>query len=237
MPKILLACPVSDYKEYILFEWLHHLKTLDGFFDIFLVDNSYTPDLAIKLKKAGYNIIGVMPDKNDVKKVRTMAKCMEIIRNYALINNYDYLFSLECDVFPPKDIIARLLEINNPAAGATYFIDSGPFSRLMVQRTEPETLAGESIVRNLTIDESFLFCDGTVKFAFGIGLGCVLIHKSILTRVKFRYEPGSLVHADSYFYRDLYNLKQPVKVHTGIICTHINQDWGEIARKQKSINQ
>ena len=39
-----------------------------------------------------------------------MAKSHETIRQKALKGNYDYLLHLESDVFPPIDIIERLLE-------------------------------------------------------------------------------------------------------------------------------
>jgi hypothetical protein len=241
MTKILLACPISDHKEYIIYEWLEYLKKLETEFDILLVDNSHTIDFSIKITRLGYKVIRVEPFKNDPNKNKTMAKCMEIIRLYALAGNYDYFFSLECDVFPPVHIINTLyktkLEKSDKEAviGATYFIDQGEYSRLMIQRIEPDKPGSESIVRNLTIDESFLFCNGQVKYAFGIGFGCVLIHRATLEKITFRTEPGSQLHADSIFYKDLYALKIPVLVHTGIICHHINQDWGIIINKEKQI--
>lgn len=229
--KILLACPVADIKDYILFEWLKHIQKLTFKPDVFLVDNSSTESLSRVLKRLGINVLHVAPLANDPKKARTMAKCWEVIRAYTLANGYDYFFSLECDVFPPLDIIERLLAMQNDVAGALYCIDTGQYSRLMVQRLEPDTTANETIIRNLTIDESFLFADGSVKYAFGIGLGCVLIHKNVLQKITFRTEPQSDVHPDSILYKDLYALKIPVKVHTGIICQHYNNDWGQTIKQ------
>jgi hypothetical protein len=67
------------------------------------------------------------------------------------------------------------------------------------------------------------FVDGDVKKVFSCGLGCVLIHRSVLKEVVFRYEEGSPVHPDSFFYADLDAKKIPVYVDTSIYCKHDNQ--------------
>jgi hypothetical protein len=74
------------------------------------------------------------------------------------------------------------------------------------------------------IDENdILLVSGGLEKVFSCGLGCVLIEKSVLKDVIFRYEENAPVHPDSFFYADLDSKQIPVYVDTSIICEHKNQ--------------
>jgi hypothetical protein len=241
MHKILLACPISDLKEYILWDWLDYIKKLNYPVDILLVDNSKSDNLQKRIYEkypncAQFVCTHIIINKKDITKRLIMAESMETIRRQALIFNYDYLFSLECDVFPPFDIIEKLLETNAPVTGATYFINHGVDSKIMLQRMESPAFGNDSIVRMFTRDEGFLFCDGTIKHIFSCGLGCVLIKTDILKKIKFRVEDnkqGQPAHHDFFFFKDLYSLKIPVLVDTSIICKHFNSSWNKIFENER----
>jgi hypothetical protein len=245
MPKILLACPISDYKSYIIWDWLKYIQKLTYPVDNLLVDNSNDVDSMLQISKQYPNITvaHIQQRKDDVSRRHVMAESMEFIRYVStrLIDTskkYDYLFSLECDVFPPLNIIEKLLKIDGPVVGATYFINHGADSKLMLQRIEPKYFGNDSIVRMLTQDESFLFCDGTVKHVFSCGFGCVLIKTEVLKKVKFRAvdDPeGKLIHHDNTFFLDIYKQQIPVKVDTSIICKHFNSSWHKIFQKENKL--
>jgi hypothetical protein len=78
---------------------------------------------------------------------------------------------------------------------------------------------------NFDIYDDADFVDGTVKQVFHLGLGCVLIRRDVLEKIKFRYVPGVEVFPDSYFAEDCYRNKINIWAHTGLICEHRNQDW------------
>lgn len=237
MYKILLACPISDLKEYILWQWLEYIQNFTLPVDIILVDNSHTSklqqEICIKYPKIIY--YRIVTNINDKTRRHDMAESMNVIRSYAIKNNYNYLFSLECDVFPPYNIIECLLRIKNDVAAATYFIDHGADSKLMLQRFENPNFGNDTVIRMMTQNEGFAFADGTVKNVFSPGLGCVLINTDILRQIIFRVENSKdsyQAHHDFFFYKDLYTLKIPVKVDTSIICKHINSSWYNIYVKK-----
>ena len=90
----------------------------------------------------------------------------------------------------------------------------------MIQKIEE---FGNELRETYNLDENDIdFVDGDVKKVFSCGLGCVLIHRSILQQVGFRYEEGSPVHPDSFFFADLDQKGFPVYVDTDIYCEHFN---------------
>lgn len=236
--KILLACPISDIKEYILWEWLEYIQKLTLSVDIMLVDNSHTNKLQSKISEKYPKIVcpRIVTYIQDKTRRHDMAESMNVIRSYAIKNNYDYLLSLECDVFPPLDIIEKLLSIKNDVAAATYFIDHGADSKLMLQRMENPKFGTDTVIRMMTQDEGFAFADGSVKNVFSPGLGCVLIKTDVLRKIIFRVEDikqGQPAYHAFFFYKDLYILQIPVKVDTSLICKHVNSSWYDIYENNK----
>jgi hypothetical protein len=233
---VLLACPVSNYKNYIFWDWLEHIKKLSYPVDFIFVDNSKDDLFSNKIKAAGFKCIHLNPDFDDYSKRYSIAASMDYIRAYAVIQKYDYLFSLECDIFPPLDIIERLIKIDNPVSSALYFTNYGAKSQLMVMRLEKPEFGPSTISRILTTDESFLFTDGTIKNVYGAGLGCTLIKNEVLQNIRFRVIPEQHTHHDVIFANDLYKRQIPVKVDTSIICKHVNSDWTKIFENERKTN-
>ena len=167
-----------------------------------------------------FNVGRVTPSQYDLSYKHILAKSHERCRKYALENNFDYMLHLETDIFPPIDVIERLLEAKREVIGALYHIELGERSTLMIQQIEE---FGDAHRETFNLEESDLeFVDGEVKRVFSCGLGCTLIHKSVLKQVSFRYEEGSPVHPDSFYFADL-NIKNiPVFVDTSIYCKHDN---------------
>jgi hypothetical protein len=131
------------------------------------------------------------------------------------------LLHLESDVFPPLDVIEDLISANKRVVGALYHIELGEQSKLMIQGIEGFGMAHRE---TFNLDESDLsFVDGTVKPVFSCGLGCVLIHRSVLEKVPFRFEGDGSVHPDSIYYGDLNQQGIRVWAHTGIYCEHENK--------------
>jgi hypothetical protein len=232
-PRILLACPVSDKKAYIIFKWIDCIKKLSWKPDILLVDNSRDPLWYKSLLKSKISVSHYQPpDGAGIRSV--MAACNEMIRLYALQQNYDYLFSLECDIFPPRNIIEHLLSVPGPVKSASYFIETEEKTTMLAQEVEPFTL--HAMTRNLNVWDAFLSCDGQINFVYHCGLGCVLISQNVLKRIRFFVTNQDDSHADSNFYKDLFFKGIPVLKDTSIFCDHYNQDWNEIYKKESVWN-
>ncbi|MCF8359238.1 MAG: hypothetical protein K9H26_10795 [Prolixibacteraceae bacterium] len=237
MKKVLVACPLSEYKHYIIPLWIEHLKKMKSVypFDILLVDNSHNKTYSRFLKEYSgcIQIVHRPPHKNEKLLSQTMAACNNIILNHLSRNNYDYLFSLECDVFPPFDSLPRLLAANCNVISGIYNIGRGATKKAMIQVLEKNSVP-ELNVRNVTTREGFQLIDGTIKPIFGCGIGCTLINANLLKNYSFHVDQKFTIHADTHFYTDMYNAGVPVYLDTSIFCEHHNTaNWSEINKRHE----
>jgi cellulose synthase/poly-beta-1,6-N-acetylglucosamine synthase-like glycosyltransferase len=240
-PKVLLACPTADVKNYCFEQWIENVFSLNyPNYDIIMFDNSNDGGENAKyLQSFVWQKYGQLGERfkainsliqNGVQANSTYVKlCMSHndCRTYALKNNYDYLFHLESDIMPPKDVIQRLMFHKKNVIGGVYYIAEGSGRRNIIYQhlelapthlTSIETLVSEEI--NLM--------DGEIKKVAQIGLGCVLITRKLLEKIHFRYENHRTCHPDTYFNEDCYSINVPVYADTSIICSHENKAWGII---------
>jgi len=226
--KILICSPTANIKDYCIDEWLINVANFTyknkG---IYLCDNSPNLDFYSKLKDklallTEFNCSGLeRVNPNNISVKQAIALSHEKCRQFAIQNKFDYMLHLESDLFPPLDIIERLLDAKKRIVGANYFIELGEESKLMIQQVES---FGTSHRSSYNLDNADLsFIDGSIKQVFSCGLGCVLIHKSIFKKHPFRYEEGAVVHPDSFFYGDLKQSGEKVFVDTSIHVRHDNQ--------------
>lgn len=224
MKKVLVACPTADIKAYCFDDWVNNVKHLTyPNYDIYMCDNSDTREFYAESKEKYGDIITFerISTTHAKSTPQAMAKSHEKCREYALKGGYDFLLHLESDVFPPLDVIERLMAHNAKVVGALYHIEVGDESKLMIQQIEN---FGEAHRETYNLDETDLdFVDGEVKRVHSCGLGCTLIHRSILERFPFRYEEGAPVHPDSFFFADLDMYRENVFVDTSILCEHENR--------------
>jgi hypothetical protein len=233
--KVLIACPTSSVKAYCMEEWLDNVNnfTYENK-SVFMCDNSndysFYSDWKNRLSMEHIN-----PNKFN-SFYACLAASHERCRLRALGGGFDYLLHLESDVFPPINTIERLLDADKGIVGALYHIELGEDSNLMIQcieqlpvmKTDRESW-GEMLKMSVNFKENDLnFVDGKVKQVFSVGLGCVLIHKSVLPLFNFRYEEGAPVAPDSFFAADMDKIGMPIHVDTSIICEHKNHSMQRI---------
>jgi len=223
-PKVLLAAPTSIYKDYIFLEWYLYAASLTyPNYEIFIVDNSQDNTYWQKLKKMGVNIAYVSPKGKNPRQY--IAESQNKLRDYFLQGNFDYFFSLEVDVFPPRNIIEKLLSARKPIISAPYFYDFGekakPLIHYFVKKTD-----GAITTHCANLAEATDWIDGTVKPIYQSGIGCTRIEKNILEKLNFRWENGNQGFSDSFFYYDLtWKLKINNWLDTSVLCRHYNSDW------------
>jgi GT2 family glycosyltransferase len=217
-PKILVGCPTSDHKAYCLKEYAEGLKRLTyKSHDVLIVDNSKSNAYSKKIRSLGLNVI---KDKYAENARDRIISSRNIIREEA-IKKYDYLLSLEQDVIPPPDIIERLLKHKKEIITGVYFtykIENGEKTITPLLWTSE---GGE--LRNLTEDEAM---EGKVKDVEAAGLGCILISKEALKKIKFRYDKRSASFDDMWFSKDAKDMGHKIFADTGIICKHLIERWG-----------
>ena len=232
-PKVLLASPVNIVKEYCLFDWLEMLRTLTyPGLEIFLIDNSPTPEFAKKINSLGFNCGYEAPRAQEIRYV--MLTSMERLRVKFLSGDYTHFFMLECDIFPPPDIIEKLIAHDLDVVGTTYFTYQGYESKLQLRTIYPflKNYRNHTIshkVRYLTWPEAQMFMDGQVKPMYENGIGCKLIKRWVLEKIAFRLDPLDTGFPDSFFSQDLWRNGIGNFIDTTIIPRHRNSNWNTIA--------
>ena len=240
LPKILLATPTSEHKDYCMPQWIEHIKSLTyPNLDILIVDNSKNPKYYKKIQQQlgdkGKVIHHNFDEKKELREI--MCECNNIIRDYAIGNNYMYVFSLESDVFVPVNTIEYLLHLDKPMISLPYFIGQSFNSALLVSGYEPVGKERESVLMNRGL--VFYNFNGSVAKEYQTGIGAVLIHQHYLRKVKFRIDKNiKTSHADAFFMQDLFNAGYPVFTVRKYIAYHQNGSWGDIFKtgRDKTIN-
>lgn len=233
-PKILIGTLFSEVKDYCLKEWFDNVKKFTyPNFDLCMVDNSKDKKYHKKTqkyfsdRKKNSNIgkFTVLHTPRTHKKSEIfMAFSANELRNYFLKNDYDFLLNLECDIFPPADIIERLLCFNKPVIGATYFSGRKDTSYPMIVELLITNNEDEFTFDNPSYIKGFYEMTDTFepKPYFGQGIGVCLWHRSVIEKIPFRADENTFY--DSVFYADLHsnNIQNYL---VPIMCRHENQIW------------
>ncbi len=222
MKKILVGCPTSDYHEYALEEYAEAVKNLTyKNYDILLVDNSKDDSYLRKLNSL--NLPAVKDSWHEESRERIISS-RNILRRKVLDENYDYLLSLEQDVIPPKDIIEKLLQYKKRVVTGIYFnsiitkkgVELAPvvWSKVNMEKEERFFLRPDQLNK------------GLLKIAVS-GLGCILIHRSVLEKIKFKYDKKYPSFDDIFFGLDCKDNNIGIYADTNLVCKHLikNRPW------------
>jgi len=225
-PKILIACPTYEGKDYIIDKWVENIKNISyPNFDYLIVDNSVNEEYYKKLESRGYNVVHVNRGKHSRD---ALSNAQNYIREKVLVEGYDYWLSVESDLLPPKNIVWKLLLHGKPVTGVIYYLgDWGPEKPhpacLFVLDKKESGLTGTRLVKP---EELCNVVNTGLQQVHGMGLGCTLISRNILSRFKFWTDERFVdKHSDVYFYLDLQNAGVPVFVDTNIVVKHYASSW------------
>jgi len=230
--KTLLTCPISDNKQYVMRRWLDHMLQLQGEFDILLVDNSHDPEWHKQYITDRIRILRV--DPMDLENREYICRSRNLARDYFLQGEYDYFFSLECDIFPPPDILGKLFLHNLPIVNACYFIGLGKLSSpcfMLFDVIEEINFVRFYMAPFLQAMNLF---NGKLVQMGGAGLGCTLISRPVIEAIPFRIIKNQVGHDDAFFFQDLWFHAIDNFADTSIICKHINSDWNRISDHDNS---
>lgn len=249
--KILIGCPTSDHKRYCIQQYLESVKNIDyDNYDFVLVDNSQANDYFRELQSYGVKV--VKSPYVEPARVR-ITDSRNLLRKMFLEGDYDYLFSLEQDVVPPKDVLKRLLSHNLPVVSGVYYnIFTNP--QRGTQETRPlvwvspseqeiediklgkkgqipqqKLLSGEwrpsEMTAQLSVEEVRL---PKLIEARQTGVGCMLIRRNVMEKIQFRHGEGGF--DDVYFCDDVIANGWKVMVDTSVKCEHLVQPgaWNKI---------
>lgn len=234
LPKILIATPTYEGKNYCLEQFISNVKgfSYPKFNTEFVIfDNSPSPENA-KLINKKYKVKCFWKDYKGCTIFEKLALTHEAIRIYAINNQFDYLFHLESDVFPQSDCIEQLLWTRKSVVGIPYMLYNGGQRRLVTQGwSNLSSGDGEDFVvgQNLSFVHHF-FMNGRVQRVTTNGIGCTLMKVNAIRNIPFRHVANNDAAPDTWFTKDLIYNKIPYYVHTGLRAYHWNtEDWLEYA--------
>lgn len=232
MPKILVGCPTCDLKADSLQAYFEGLNSLTyPNIDIVLEDNSLTPNYSNKLKQLaqqwetthpGHSFRVITSGQISPKARARLVHGRNLIREIVLKEKYDYFFSLEQDVVPPKDMIERLL------AHEKEFVSGVYWNKETKNKTQPQlvVMAGthfneeekkKNMVRSMGLFQ--LLPSRLMEVAY-TGLGCVLISRKLLEKIPFRYDETQLACDDVYFCLDAQAQNEKIYLDSSVLCAH-----------------
>lgn len=241
-PRVLIGSPTYEGKEYCRRAFVKNVRSFTYLNKTFvMVDNSKGTSYSAKLRRDGVPVARVYRGRNSRD---ALANASNFLRQRVLDGGYDWLLMLESDIFPPPDIIERLLQHADTTPfdlrngrrviGAPYNIGFENDRGLCIFITRKDEELGTLGTRRILRSEEAAFLNGQLRQVHGMGVGCVLIHKTVLERFKFWYSEldddrmnGLPIrkHPDVYFYLDLHNHRVPVFCDTSAVIDHQPSKW------------
>jgi GT2 family glycosyltransferase len=266
MPKVLVATPVSKRHEHLLDEWLESLNKLNYPIEIFLVDTTPETDeyfKKLKTKKVKDKFIKVIRFAWDYSNhiVQHLAYAREKIRKYFLKNNYEFLMSLDDDIFLPAWGIERLLSYNKDCVGFYVHIYLEPeqvpcifksgeiimgkglefysFAEIDAYKDFIERMANDKLS-----DTEKLLIPHMVKDKFfpqlfkpyAVNLGCLLIRRNVLEKVPFRTHDTFIFGEDLWWFNEANDKRFEFWCDCRHRCLHKNTEWNSVMSKGPKTN-
>lgn len=242
--KVLVAAPTSEKKDYCFKDWHKMVMDFDYHdYHLYMVDNSEDMDYVKYLRSLGIDADHV---KREGSPAEYICNSQNRIRSKVLSGGYDYLFMLESDVFVDPWVLDHLVAYQLPMINITYLLYSGEKTTPCIQ-----------IAQHLGSGYNTKVVDGCVgshlftgecknireyKLSYDIhacftGIGCSLIHYSILEKIAFRVDrkhdrkTGKMTFSDTFFHYDVNRAGFPNYLETSIIAKHKNNHTHGLARQ------
>ena len=231
LPRILLGCPTAVAKADSLVSYFRGLNALTyPNIDIVIEDNSPTPEYAQHIlalgkeweaKHPGHTFRVIHSGHTSPRVRERIVQGRNKLRQIVLKEKYDYFFSLEQDIIPPKDVIEKLLAHQKEVVGGVFYNKvnlGGKLQKTPVLMVYPNE-ESKKLKKAEWVGFTFLFPSRLVEVA-GIGLGCILISRAALEKVSFRIVENDPAFDDMHFSIDLAKENIPMYADTGILCAH-----------------
>jgi GT2 family glycosyltransferase len=227
IPRVLVVVVTYNGKDYCKQEFMNRLDKLTyPKYDYLIVDNTAFPIL-----KCTYHAENIydgtlleeisehkLENKENNSRIR-ITESYNYARDLFLKEGYDFMFTLEADIIPHKNIIEMLMDYHESIIGAPYFIGFDKDRKLCVftgNKFKRKSKDGKYIEVYEFLDSNDLG-KGIFYTPKGCGLGCLLIDREVIEKVKFRHED---VHCDTYFHQDAIALGYKVAVDTTLVVKH-----------------
>lgn len=224
-PKIFIGVPTYAGMSYCLDEFLECIKNLNySNFKILFADNSEDNTYSQKLQNKGFEVIKTKRFQNPRQ---TIVESRNVLREEFLKSGYDYFFSVEQDVMITPNIIYTLLKHQKDIISGVYYKTKEIFGiktyypLLMIacdkDGNQITTNQPDCLIRDMYRHEVE---DNKLIQVEGSGLGCILITRKVLEKIKFRFEEDKAAFDDMFFALDAKNEKFQIWADTSLKCKH-----------------
>jgi len=153
---------------------------------------------------------------------RNVVAQYERARAMALEGDYGALWTVEHDMYPPKDALALLWETGEPVVYGVYMLRHGAFVLNAWEYLPNSINLGESL--SLKRDRSIL--RGVVPVS-GIGFGCTLIRRPVLEALRFHGGETTRQAPDLPFARECVRDGIRQVAHFDVLCGHYDPAKGD----------
>lgn len=217
--RVLIGCPVHSSKLYCWDDWVASIKALKGDFDVLVVDNSPSNEIAsIVPNDWMYVYTGLDLDVRD-----KVAFCQDFIREKAESEGYSHLLMLEQDNIPAPDTLEYLIKCNKDVVGLPYWkFEPSQKLHYMVWQEVYKKKSGELEAVLTPVMHVLDRFTGDLQPVFNIGVGCLLIRSNVLPKFKFRVVVGEEPHSDTYFAQDMWREQITIYASTLKVCKHLD---------------
>lgn len=234
-PKVLVGCPTHKSYAPVVDRYLKAVKDMD--YDnggLMLVDNSEDDIFFNELKKKGAPVIKGPYSKDTRQRI---VDSRNLLREFMLKNDFDYLLSLEQDVMASPELLKELLAHQKDIVGAYYdraknltLRDSDGNTKSAVMNIPYIYLESNGILRQGTAPE--LHKKGLQKVG-AAGLGCMLISRKALEAAEFKVSEGKKAVDDVPFCSDMKEAGFEIFVDTNIHVKHLKNVLDHLRQKQQ----
>lgn len=227
IPKVLVGVITASPYRYCLDEFIKSVRSfIYNNFDLLIVDNSKDNSYYDLLKSINLNVI---KDEYTEDIRERLVHSRNILRDYILENNYDYLLSLEQDIIAPKDTINRLIRHNKDVVTAVYFklVEKSYFekNKLIKKAKELYPVLFQFAPKEMHDKMRFVLPSEVQGDKFfkvrGCGLGCILMSKKVLKKISFKTVKGNTSYDDLWFCDDAIKNGFDIYADTSVKCKHL----------------
>jgi len=226
--------------RYCIDEFLDAVRMLSySNYDVLLVDNPRLEDFYRELRKReGVEVI--WDQTKEELPVKRLVSSRNKILEYAVENGYDYVFMLDSDVIPPKNIIEELLQWKKDIISGLYYnyfkssgqikllpvawmeVTAREFVRMQEQVKFPTTIQSHrDLQRHMTQEEAE--SDNVYEVLYP-SAGCMLLSKSVFSKIRYGVPkaPDGVVGTDDiYFIKKAREAGFSVFCYTKMKCEHL----------------
>jgi len=232
LPRVLTFTVIYDGKDYCAEEFFENAQKFTyKYNEHIIIDNSAGLDYYNKLKER-YEPLGfkVYHTERGNTTREALTRSQNFARKLFLEGEYDYLFSLESDIFPKANILDVLVSHNLDVVGALYMLgfkhDHTRTPCIMLDHYKEATNTWGT--RILQKQEFMDYMNKGVKEVAAGGMGATLMYREVVEKVAYTYIPGHRAHSDVFWCNDARKAGYLICVDTNVLCDHKNSDWTKV---------